>query len=113
MTGCYIDMRTIKIKLEYGCFPLWLYDEEGLFVDNRLPHKSIQNRSAVKAAFVKVQEIYEKLFVNSNTEFSYIGFDSEKQKTEFTNAFNNAVNILNRAVGDNYSIINTVDFERL
>ena len=106
-------MRTIKIKLEYGCFPLWLYDEEGLFVDNRLPHKSIQNRNAVKVAFVKVQEIYEELFVNSDTEFSYIGFDSEEQKAEFTDAFNNAVNFLNRTVGDKYNIVNTVDFEKL
>ncbi|MBQ3692358.1 MAG: hypothetical protein II931_03450 [Clostridia bacterium] len=106
-------MRVIKIKPEYGCFPIWLYDEDGLFIDNRLPHKNVQNRHAVKAAFVKVQEAYEKLFVNNDSEFSYIGFSSEEQKAQFTEQFNSAAELLSKAVGDKYIIVNAVDLEKM
>ena len=137
-------MRTIKIKFEYGCFPVWLYDEEGFFIDNILgcvpiginsdaggkatqptksvcdfrpalpvAHKMIQNRCAVKAAWVGVQEVYEKLFVNNDTEFKYIGFQSEEQKAEFTSLFGNAVDLLCKAVGNKYAIVNTVDLKNL
>lgn len=108
-----MNKRTIKIKLEYGCLPIWLYDEEGLFIDNRLPHKMIQNRSNVKAAFVSVQEGYEKLFVNDDTEFKYIGFSSEEQKAEFISLFNNAVELLRKSVGDKYTIVNNVDLKNI
>lgn len=30
-------MKKIKVQLEYRCFPIWLYDENGNLIDNDFP----------------------------------------------------------------------------
>ena len=30
-------MKVIKIKFEYGCFPVWIYGENNEFIENDLP----------------------------------------------------------------------------
>ena len=30
-------MKVIKIKFEYGCFPVWIYDENNELIENDLP----------------------------------------------------------------------------
>lgn len=30
-------MKTIRVHLEYNCYPVWLYDDEGFVEDNALP----------------------------------------------------------------------------
>ena len=30
-------MKVIKIKFEYGCFPVWIYGENNEWIENDLP----------------------------------------------------------------------------
>ena len=30
-------MKVIKIKFEYGCFPVWIYGEDNELIENDLP----------------------------------------------------------------------------
>lgn len=101
-------MKTIKVMFDYKCFPLWIYDENGIFIDNKLP-EDLPNYNTIQDSFTKLQKEYEKLFKNNKTEFSYIGFQSEEQKTDFAGLFNSAVDLLNKSAIGKYNLVNTVD----
>jgi len=32
-------IKTLRIMLDYHCYPVWLYDEEGNIVDTLLPEE--------------------------------------------------------------------------
>lgn len=57
-------MKTIKIRLEFDCFPIWLYDENGEFIDNELPEFLIGD-GIIDAGFTKIQESFNALFLNN------------------------------------------------
>lgn len=105
-------MNTIKIILDYGCFPIWVYDENGIYIDNKIPD-DMPNRKSVEAAFIQIQWDYEMLFINNKFEFTYIGFTNNEKKAEFTKHFNTAVELLNKSADDKYNIVNTVDVKKL
>ena len=111
-------MNTIKIMFDYGCLPLWIYDENGHYIGNaefteNSPLSDIANYKDIEAAFSKVQEEYENLFINNVVEFSCIGFQSEEQKAKFTENFYNAVDLLEQSANGKYNIVNTVDLDNI
>ena len=42
-------MNTVKINLEYGCFPVWVYDSEGNLVDNDFPEYLMEDEELESA----------------------------------------------------------------
>lgn len=105
-------MKTIKIRLEYDCFPIWLYDENGEFIDNELPEFLIGDE-IIDAGFTKIQEKYNELFLNDGKEFRYIGFNDKDMKLDFTEQFNKLLNILDDCVKNEYRIENEVNMQNL
>ena len=68
-------MKKIRLLLEYGCFPVWIYGEDGVMIDNDLPEE-LSSDKELEHLCNKIQKEYDGLFINSEVEFEYKGFSS-------------------------------------
>ena len=82
-------IKTLRIALEYGCYPVWLYDEKSNIVDN-------------------LQMRYDALFTNHAIEFDYIGFKTEAEKNEFFDDWKSAISNLSIKAKNKYEIIDEI-----
>lgn len=105
-------MDILQIRLEYKCFPIWIYDQNNIFIDNNLPESLIDDNE-LRNAFSKVQEAYDYLYVDNYNEFTYIGFQSNEQKGGFIDIFNRAIILLKHKVNGNFLVKNNVIIENL
>ena len=94
--------------LDYKCYPVWLYDENGNIVDTLLPDE-LRSDKKLDQLFDKIQTEYDSLFIDNEHEFSYVGFKSEKQKSDFLKEWKNAVNELKCKLKGRYEIIDDID----
>ena len=74
--------RTIKIKFEYKCFPVWIYGEDNHLIENDLPEYLIGD-SEINLLFERLQEKYDALFIDDGSKFEFKGFLDIKEKKEF------------------------------
>lgn len=101
-------MKEIKIKFEYGCFPVWIYGENDELIENDLPPYLIGDND-IDSKFVHIQKIYDGLYLDDGKEFKYIGFtETEERETFFRDLFS-AVNILKNKLSDEYIIEDNTD----
>ena len=105
-------MKKLKMKLDYKCFPIWIYDENNYLIANDLPNKLI-NDLEIDTLCVKLQEDFDALYLDNNIEFKYIGFENEANKAQFASSINNIESILHKKVGSDYEIINEISMENL
>ena len=96
-------MKKIKISLEYGCFPVCIYDEENRLIDNDLPVELIDDED-IDPSFVHIQEHYDSLFVNDERKFEYLGFKTAAQRELFLEELSSAVNKLKRSLNGEYVV---------
>ena len=89
--------------LDYGCYPVWLYDEDGDLIDTLLPEE-IRSNEDLDLKFTNLQERYEALFINNPKEFSYIGFKDEYEKEKFLSDWKEAVEELKICTNGIYEI---------
>ena len=101
-------MQKIRIYLDYRCFPVWVYDDNGELLDNDLP-KELSGNVEVENAFVEIQSIYDSLFLDDSTEFRYIGFNNKLDKEKFIKKIDNAVNLILSKLGESYIIEKEID----
>lgn len=105
-------MKKLKIKLEYKCFPIWIYDESNELITNNLPDILI-NDLEIDPFCVKVQEEFDALYLDSNIEFKYIGFENEDIKVQFVSSIHNIESMLHKKIGSDYEIINEISLQNL
>lgn len=104
-------MKVIKIKFEYGCFPVWIYGENDELIENDLPPYLIGDND-IDSKFVCIQQIYDGLYLDDGKEFRYIGFkDSDKRETFLKDLFL-AIDFLENKLNDEYIIEDNKDFLR-
>lgn len=96
-------MKAIKIQLEYKCYPVWLYDEDGLVEDTALPPEMVVD-SALNAKFESIQKRFDATFVDTSTEFSSGGFASPEDEAAFYADLDSAVVELREKCPDGYSV---------
>ncbi|WP_099192867.1 hypothetical protein [Tepidibacter mesophilus] len=101
-------MKKIKIYLDYHCFPVWVYNDNGELIRNDLP-KELSEDKEVDDAFVEIQNMYDDLFLDNSIEFKYIGFSSELDKQKYLKMIDNAVNLIKSKLGNSYNIEKKVD----
>ena len=82
-------IKFIRVMLDYGCYPVWLYSEDGLVIDTLLPEEL--RGTELDAKFDDLQERYEALFINNSKEFPYRGFNSPEEKERFLSDWELAV----------------------
>ena len=97
-------IKKIRLNLEYGCYPVWLYNENNELIDTLLPYE-IRDNNELDLAFDNLQKRYESLFVNNSKEFYYKGFLSKADEEQFLKDWNLAVKMLADAVNDKYELI--------
>lgn len=96
----------IRVMLDYRCYPVWLYDENDNIIDTLLPEE-LRN-TTLDAKFDDLQARYDALFVNTQKEFSFKGFDTVEEKEKFLVDWDNAYNELVAATNGRYLITNEI-----
>ena len=74
--------KEIRLMLDYQCYPIWIYDENGKFIDNDLIDE-IEEDNNVITMLEKLQDRFDSLYVNNKNEFKYVGFSSSEDKKKF------------------------------
>ncbi len=72
--------------LEYGCYPIWLYDEKGNLISNDLP-QVLRKDATLNKKLLVLQKQYDSLFTNNQHDFSYNGFATAADEQQFLRAF--------------------------
>ncbi len=96
-------IKKIRIMLDYGCYPVWLYDEDNDLIDTLLPEE-VRSNTELDSKFDDLQARYEALFVNNSKEFSFVGFKSEDEKKKFLSDWKSAIQDLRLATKGRYEI---------
>ena len=99
------NVKYIRLLLEYGAYPVWLYDYEGGVIDTLLPEE-LRDNDELNLMFDDIQDRYNALFIANEHEFSYKGFASLEQKEQFLNDLNIARDKFVSACEGKYDIIN-------
>lgn len=103
-------LKKIRLLLEYGCYPVWLYDENGDVIDTLLPEE-LRNDSGLDSKFDDIQARYDALFIDNTHEFTFIGFKSTTDRESFCSDWNSAVNELIAKLNGKYDIQNDVSLD--
>jgi hypothetical protein len=100
-------MKTLRIALEYNCYPVWILDSNGEIIDNDLP-APIRSNKELDDLFLKIQEIFDSCFVDTPKEFTTHGFNSEEEKASFLELVNQADAWLKREADGMFIVENHV-----
>ena len=94
--------KEIRLMLEYECYPLWIYDEKGSLIDNDLIDE-IKKDDTLCGMLEGLQTEFERLYVNNQIEFKYVGFSSENAKQNFAKKTENIHSRLCKLLEDKYT----------
>lgn len=103
-------MKKIKLNLEFKAFPIWLYDENGTLLDNDSPEILLKNKE-LDDNLVQLQNNYDKLFINNDVEFKYLGFQDSNEKKLFEKNIQDISNKIKETVQGKYQFENVIDLE--
>lgn len=101
-------MKTIKIYLEYQCYPLWIYNDKGELVDNTIINE-LENETLIVKALDEIQEAYDHLFEDNEVNFEYKGFANEQEREQFLRLVNETVDDIESKLGNLYKVENKVN----
>ena len=95
-------MSAIKIRLEYKCYPVWLYDDDGIIEDTALPPELSDDRE-LEERFRLIQERFDATYVDTPTEFYNKGF-ATPEEAAFRSDLAAAVALLAEKCPERYSL---------
>ena len=98
-------IKYIRLLLEWGAYPVWLYDDEGGVIDTVLPEE-LKDNTELEAMFDDLQDRYDALFISDEHEFSYKGFASQEEKERFLKDLDIARDKFISACEGKYDIVN-------
>ena len=75
-------MKKLQLFLEYGCYPIWSYDENGQLIWDDFPEDD-QPSQYLDDLKVTIAEEFASTFINNEHEFSPKGFDSKEDARKF------------------------------
>lgn len=96
-------MRAIRIQLEYKCYPVWLYDDDGIVEDTALPAELSDDRE-LEDRFRSIQERFDATYVDTPTEFYNRGFATPGEEAAFRSDLAAAVALLAEKCPKEYSL---------
>ena len=100
-------IKTIRLTLEYNTYCIWLYDEDGLVIDNDNPPELVDDEE-LTSAFMAVSDLYDSFFIDTDKEFRYVGCPNEETRNRLKALIQQAVNILNTKTNGKYVIQNDI-----
>lgn len=95
-------MKTIKVELEYGCYPVWVYGDDGFIESNALPSRLAED-TELDRKFKKLQERFDATFVDTPTEFTDKGFATPEDEARLAADLETAVDELAERCPKGYS----------
>ncbi len=96
-------MNTLKYSLEYRCYPIWNYDQDGTLIDNDLPDE-LRADTELDSLLVRLQKMFDALFIDNPKEFSSHGFSTEDERQKFITLLFSSRDLLCRQYGTKYHI---------
>ena len=93
----------LKLSLEYHCYPIWSYDEDGSLIDNDLPEE-LRNDEELDNLLLDIQKKIDGLYTDTQSEFTSNGFSSDDEKKAFQSKIDKALNLLMERYGSEYEI---------
>ena len=102
--------KEIRLMLDYECYPIWIYDENGNFIDNDLIEE-IEEDDKMVAMLEELQNEFESLYLNNQEEFKYIGFSSETSKQDFAEKVQQIYSGLCNLLDEKYIVKNMVNMQ--
>ena len=102
--------KEIRLMFDYECYPIWIYDEEGNFIDNDLINE-IEEDDKMVAILEELQNEFESLYLNNQEEFKYIGFSSETGKQGFAQKVQRVYSSLCNLLDEKYIVKNMVNIQ--
>ncbi len=104
-------MVSLRLFIEYGAYPVWMYDEDdGGVIDTAVPDEW-QDDSELCSMLDSIQDTYDSLFVNNEKEFSFIGFTDIGEAEVFISRVKEAVDYIFRKNNGKYLLENRIDDE--
>jgi hypothetical protein len=101
-------MNIIKIFLEYQCYPMWIYNEQGELVDNDLAEE-LKGESEIDNMLLEIQNIYDNLFEDNTFNFEFKGFLNNNEERVFFEKLEDAITLIKEKLGHEYLIENKVE----
>lgn len=74
-------MKTLKLHLDYGCYPVWIYGEGGAVEENALPSELAEDPT-LTVQLDHIQADYDRLFLDNGVEFSYQGTAEQERELD-------------------------------
>ena len=74
-------MKTLKLHLDYRCYPVWIYGEDGAVEENVLPSELAEDPT-LTVQLDHIQADYDCLFLDNGVEFSYQGTAEQERKLD-------------------------------
>ncbi|KGX88009.1 hypothetical protein [Pontibacillus litoralis] len=101
-------MKTIEIFLDYGCYPMWIFNEQGELVDNDLVEE-LEADGEIDKMLLEIQKKYDELFEDNAVNFEFKGFKDENDRMKFLRNVESTITLLKEKIGDKYLVDNKVD----
>ena len=102
---CYL-----RLLLEFGQEPLWWYDDDGGVIDVGLIPEWEDDKELNELLY-KLSDEYDALFVNTEKEFSYVGFKDNAHKLSFITLADSFVTRIYQKNAGKYKIVNDLDLD--
>ena len=104
--------KEIRLMFDYQCYPIWIYDENGEFIDNGLVDQIERDKNLV-ARLEELQDMFDSLYLNDKDEFRYIGFSSADDRKKFEGNVCQVYNDLCTFLNEKYIVKNMVDISNM
>lgn len=101
-------LNKIRLLLEYNTYCVWLLDENDEIIDNDNPPELIDDQELTDA-FMAISDLYDTFFVDTSSEFRYVGCPDDKTKEDLISLIDKAVDLLEKKTNGKYIIENKID----
>lgn len=105
-------IKRIRLALEYNTYCIWLYNENDEIVDNDNPPEW-DDDDELTNAFMAISDLYDTFFVDTNSNFEYIGCPNKETGEKLQALVNTAVEILNKKNNGKYVIQNDINISEI
>lgn len=102
---CYL-----RLLLEFGQEPLWWYDNDGDVIDVGLIPEWEEDKE-LNDLMYQLSDEYDALFINTEKEFSYIGFKDDDHQHYFYELADLFAKKLFQKNSNKYKIVNDLKLE--
>lgn len=107
-------MKKIKFLLEYQCSPIWMYDCNGVLINNGLTSAlQFEIGNNISLMLEDLQEKYDKLFKDNEVYFEYKGFENENERMKFIDEAKEIIKLIESKTYEEYIFEVTTDLSKL